>query len=541
MKNDNNVIKNLQEKIRKLEATLQIVTSHSGQTETRLREQFEVVSETIPVPMIISEENGEIVFANLNAQKTFGYSSEDFAGVETRSLYDNPEQFKSFLEILSEEGEVSGFRVELRKPEDTVFPAVLFSHRIYFDGQNCILTVVHDLTEIMFLEKQLRQTQKLEAIGTLTSGIAHDFNNTLTVISGYTELTEALLDPEKDDGKKKYLNNVQKASNRAKSMIMQMMAFCRQVEQKKKSFHISSITAEVVEMMNNLTPSDIDVSSDIRDKDMIVSGDPTQTHQVVANLITNAVHALSEKGGMIEIFLKEVDVAAEQRNEMLISKLEPGKYAKITVKDNGPGIDRNIVHNIFDPFFTTKPVGKGSGMGLAVVHGIVLGNKGSISVESEPEKGSAFHCYFPVSEKYDETAISDIKKRRVGKGTENILLVDDESMILEINVQILETMGYKVSSSTSSMNALEMFKIRPENFDLIVTDNLMPEMSGFEMVEEIVKIRPDIPVIMISGTLSKSDIELKKAGITTTIQKPYNGREIQAVVWEVLDAAKNEK
>ncbi|MDM8516776.1 ATP-binding protein [Desulfobacterales bacterium HSG16] len=536
-----NIIKNLQKKISKLEATLKIVTSYSGKTETRMREQFEVVAETITVPMIISKENGKTVFANLNAQKTFGYYVEDFVGVEASSLYYNQDEWNLFLKSLSKRGEVSGFRVELKTSKGTIFPAVLFSHRIYFDGQNCILTIIHDLTEVMALEKQLRQTQKLEAIGTLAGGIAHDFNNILAAIFGYTELTINLLDPKMDIKKKEYLNNVLKAAGRAKSMIMQMMGFCRHAEQEKKPFLISAITAEVVKMMTSLTPSNIDIRSNIRNKSMVVTGDPTQIHQVMTNLITNAVHALSGKGGMIEVLLDKTNITEEQRDERLVSKLEPGIYAKITVKDNGPGIDQDMIHSIFDPFFTTKPVGEGSGMGLAMVHGIILGHGGSVGVKSEDGKGTAFHCYFPVSRDNSATASPHIESKRAEKGNERILLVDDDSMVLDINIQILKAIGYKVVSCTRAMKALTIFKTRPKDFDLVVTDNFMPEMSGIKLIKEIKKIRSDIPVILVSGTLSKNEIELKKTGITATIQKPFGRKEIQFVIRKVLDAAKKSK
>lgn len=534
------IIKNLQKKIRKLEATLKIVTNHSGKTETRMRKQFEVVSETIPVPMIISAENGETVFANLNAQKIFGYSPEVFANLNASSLYNNSSELKSFLKILLEKREVSCFRVELKNSKGRVFPAALFSHGIYFDGQDCILTVIHDLTEVMALEKQLRQTQKMEAIGTLAGGIAHDFNNILAAILGYTELTTILLDSEKDKEKKRYLDNVLKAADRAKSMIMQMMAFCRQSEQEKKPFHISAIINEVVKMMTHLTPSDIDIRASIRDKDMVVTGDPTQIYQVVTNLITNSVHALSEKGGNIEVILKKTDIIESRRDEVLSYELEPGEYAKITVKDNGPGIDKGIIHNIFDPFFTTKPVGQGSGMGLAVAHGIILGHFGAIDVESEPGKGTAFQCYFPVSQDDTEKFRPDVELEIPRNGHERILLVDDDLMVLDVSIQILKKMGYNVTPCAEGGKALQILKSRPEKFDLVITDNVMPKMSGTELSREILKIRSDMPVIMMSGTLPKDEDELKAIGVLATVQKPFDRKKIQLVIRDVLDAGKKE-
>ena len=530
----------LQKKIRKLEATLKIVADHSGKTENRMQKQFEVISETIPVPMIITKENGEIVFANHNAPQTFGYSAEAFNEVKASSLYNNPGDRKRFLQALSNKSDVREFCVELKKSGGSVFPAALFSRRINFDGQDCILTVVHDLTEVMDLEKQLRQTQKMEAIGTLTGGIAHDFNNILSIIFGYTELTADLLDSEKDREKKENLDNVLQAAKRARSMIMQMMAFCRQSEKEKKPFYISKIVAEVVKMMSDLTPSDIDIRSDIRNTEMIVIGDPTQIHQVVTNLITNALHALSGNGGKIEVILEKSAINEEQRGEILIPKLELGTYARITIRDNGPGIGKEIIQSIFDPFFTTKPVGQGSGMGLAVVHGIIRGHNGSVSVESDPGEGVAFHCYFPVTGTDNEKVKPDVESESGGKGNESILIADDEPMVLNVCTSILRRMGYRVTSCLGSRTALEIFQNQPEDFDLVITDNIMPEMSGMELTRNILKIRQDIPIIMAAGTLPAKESELKKRGIRAFIQKPFDRKKIELLVREVLDAGKTD-
>jgi len=536
--NKDTVIKKQQKKIRKLEAALKIVADYSGKTESRMRKQFEVVAETIPVPLVITKKNGKIIFSNLNAQKTFGYAPEDFTGIETLSLYNNPDDRNLLLDILSDKGEVNGFRIELRKSDGSVFPAVLFSQQFYFDVQDCILTVIHDLTDVMALEKQLRQTQKMEAIGTLTGGIAHDFNNILTAIIGYTDLTINSLDPKKDSKNQRYLNKVLEASGRAKTMIKQMMAFCRQSEIEKKPFKISLIVAEVLKLMGNLTPSDIVIRSKIQEKDMVVMGDPTQIHQLVTNLITNSVQALSGGGGKIEVILQKIDTAHKLTGATPILEKKPGSYAIITVRDNGPGIVKGVIHNIFDPFFTTKPVGKGTGMGLAVVHGIVRGHNGSVSVESEPGKGTALHCYFPVIEYSDEITKPGIEFASVVKGDERILLVDDDAMVLGASSGTLEDLGYRVTSCAGSRQGLNTFATHPEDFDLVITDNIMPEMSGTELTGEILKIRPDIPIIMATGTLPANDSGLKKLGIRAFIQKPFERSEMQSVIREVMDSGK---
>ncbi|MDM8540047.1 ATP-binding protein [Desulfococcaceae bacterium HSG9] len=532
------IIKELQKKIRKLETTLEIVTNYSGKTENRMRKQFEVISETIPVPMIIARENNEIIFANLSAQKIFSYTPDDLIKHGVSWFYNNPDARRLFLETLSNKGEVNGFRVELKKLDGSLFPASIFSREINFDGQDCILTVIHDLTQVMALEKQLRQTQKMEAIGTLTSGIAHDFNNILMAIFGYTQLAENFLDAEKDNKIKRYLDNILKAASRAKDMIMQMMTFCTQSEKEKKTFRISAIVAEVVKLMGNLTPSNIHIQSNISAKNMMIMGDPTQIHQVVTNLITNAVHALSGKGGKIEVIMKKVNIAGVQTGEIPIPEAKPGSYARITIRDNGPGIVKDVIDNIFDPFFTTKPVGQGSGMGLAVVHGIIQGHEGAVSVESEPGKGTAFHCYFPVIKDSDETTKPDIESESVGKGDENILLVDDDTLVLDACGEMLEALGYRVALCTGSKQAMKIFETRPQDFDLVITDNIMPEMSGTELSRKILKIRPDIPIILVTGTQHEKEYELNKPGIRAFIQKPFDLQKMQSVIREVLDFGK---
>ncbi len=531
-------IKRLRKKIRKLEATLKIVADHHGKTETRMRRQFEVVSETIPVPLAIITDAGEIAFANQSALDTFGYTQADFGNVRAPALYQNPNDRQLFLETLNTEMEIQNFRVELKKADGSAFPASLFSRRINFDGRDCILTLMHDLTEVINLEKQLRHTQKMEAIGTLTGGIAHDFNNILSIIFGYTELTVELLDAPEDQQKKENLENVLKAARRAKAMIMQMMAFCKQVEKAKTPFNIAAVVSEVVEMMANLTPSDIDIRSDIRDKRMIVTGDPTQIHQVVTNLITNAVQALADKGGAIEVTLRRSALTKEQCKEIRSSHFEPGEFAQISIKDNGPGIDKAIIQNIFDPFFTTKPMGKGSGMGLAVVHGIVRSHNGCIRVESELGQGVAFHCYFPLAAQDNETVQMDVQSEKLIRGDENILLVDDESLVLNVCTNILQRLGYQVTPCEGGAIALEHFQKNPEDFDLVITDNIMPDMNGLELSQKILRIRPDTPIIMAAGAMPKKESELKKQGVRAFIQKPFARTRIQLLIREVLDAAK---
>ncbi len=527
----------LKRRIAGLEKTLQIVTGYSGRIEKNLKQLFEAVSETMPVPMMISLKAGPILFSNGNALKIFGYSEKEFHRINDSLLYENPEDRSLFLKILEDKGEVRDFAVNMKKADGTIFPASLFSRQIVFEGQNCLLTVIHDLSELkqeeekrLMLERQLRQTQKMEAIGTMAGGIAHDFNNILTVIFGKLELATMMLPVETKAVR--YIADALTAAKRAKAMTKQILAFCRKSEYARKACHISTVVAEACKMIASLTPSDIEVRLRNKSESAIILCDPTQIHQVIMNLCSNAHHALRGRGGVIEILLEEVTVASQEK--IMIPALKPGDYVRLTVRDNGPGIEKNIADRVFDPFFTTKPAGEGTGMGLSIVHGILQAHGGAVSLESEPGKGTAFHCYFPLIAQTEDLTESAMLQETVQGGTEKILFVDDESDILSTCGRMLKNLGYRVTDRARSPEALALFKENPDRFDLVITDNTMPELSGIAMASEMLKIRRDIPVIIITGRETDDNV-FAETGIRTVIRKPFSRNEIGAAIRKVLD------
>lgn len=533
---DKEIVK-LKRRIAGLEKTLQIVSGYSGRVEKNLKRLFEVISDTMPVPMLIASESGEIFFSNGKAQEIFGYSEKNFRGLHAADLYENSEDRRTFLKMLSDEGEIRGFAVRLKKADSSVFPASFFSQHLVFESQNCILTVIYDLSEIrkeeekrLAIERRLRQTQKMEAIGTMAGGISHDFNNILTVIFGRLELATMML-PEESKARN-HINDALTAADRAKDMIKQILSFCRKTEEERKPFHIKLIVAEAVKMIESLMPSNIKIKLRIESKSSIIMGDPTQIHQILMNLCSNANYALKEWGGIIEIHIEEVSFGS--REKMMIPSLRPGDYVRLSVSDNGPGIDKNIIERIFDPFFTTKPAGEGTGMGLAVVHGIVQNHGGAVSVESQPGKGTSFHCYFPLIAKTENGTESVRIQKAIQGGSEKILFVDDESDILDAYTQMLTELGYHVTSRIDSHEALELFKKNPDLFELVITGNIMPKMSGIEMTSEILKIRPDIPVVILTGREidDKTFSEIRASAI---IRKPFSQNEIGTAVREALD------
>jgi signal transduction histidine kinase/CheY-like chemotaxis protein len=380
------------------------------------------------------------------------------------------------------------------------------------------------------LETQLRHAQKLESIGTLAGGIAHDFNNILTIIAGNTEL--AKLSVPEDSPAHKKLSKVISASKRAKDLVSQILSFSRKVDQDLLPVRPHIIMKETINMLRSTIPATIEIQEDIDTECGTIVVDPTQIDQILINLCTNAVHAMQEKGtlgvGLKETFLSDRDLL--HRPDMV-----PGKYAELSVSDTGTGIDPETIDRVFDPFFTTKEVGKGTGMGLSMVHGIALSNRGMIMVDSEPGMGSQFHVYFPVVESED-VELEEIQED-LPTGTEKILLVDDEEGIVDLQKNMLEQHGYTITTKTSSIEALDYVTGCPEEIDLVITDQSMPEMSGTELIAEIKKIRPDIPVILTTGFSTKvsSEEEAKAMGITEFIMKPVDMRSLVTVVRKALD------
>ena len=379
------------------------------------------------------------------------------------------------------------------------------------------------------LEAQLQRGQKMETIGTLAGGIAHDFNNILATIMGFTEIS--LYNVEKDTKLYTNLQQVLQAGWRAKDLIKQILTFSRQTSLKRKPVKVKLIVNEALKLLRASLPSTIEIQRDIQ-SDSLVLADPTQIHQILMNLCTNAGHAMREEGGVLEIKLVDVELDAEYM--VGHSDMKPGTSINLTISDTGCGMPAHVLDRIFDPFFTTKETGEGTGMGLSVVHGIVRAMNGTITAYSEPGQGSTFKVYFPVIEKRLEPQVSDVDA--VPTGSERILFIDDEPALAEIGKQTLETLGYDVTTRTSSIEALELFKTRPDRFDLVITDMTMPNMTGDILAGELIRIRPEILVILCTGYSAKVNEQQAMAmGIRAFVWKPVMTREIATTVRKVLD------
>lgn len=380
------------------------------------------------------------------------------------------------------------------------------------------------------LEVQLSQKQKMEAIGTLAGGIAHDFNNILAAMQGYVELS--LDDLPEDAAVRDNLEQVLSCGNRAAKLVRQILTFSRKDQQEKGVLQIGSIVKEVLKMLRSSLPATIKIRRKIEADSSLVLADPTQLHQVLVNLCTNASHAMREAGGLLEVSLTDVNLESETKvgDEFLAR----GPYVKLSVSDTGCGMEKEVMERIFEPFFTTKKVNEGTGLGLSVVHGIVKSHNGAIAVDSTPGKGTTFDVFFPKVES-NEVQAPESSEPATPK-QEVILLVDDEKVMVDVTKQILERLGYAVVATTSSIVALEAFQEEPDEFDLVITDQTMPNMTGTQLARELIAIKPDIPVILCSGYPENVNLEeVQSIGIKKFITKPISKQDIAALIREVLD------
>lgn len=387
------------------------------------------------------------------------------------------------------------------------------------------------------LEGQLRQAQKMEAVGTLAGGIAHDFNNILAAIMGNIELI--LFDVPETSPIRNNLDQVLKASHRARKLVRHILSFSRRNSHEKKPVFIQQILEESIELLRASIPSTVAIVQDICPPVKCVKADSTQIHQVVMNLCTNACYAMQGESGRITLTLAPARVEEDHGGQFMMG-LRPGEYLKLTVSDTGRGMEEHVRKRVFDPYFTTKPQGEGTGMGLAVVHGIVKAHDGAIYVESTPGKGSTFQLFFPVIDLDADLAGNCV--RMVPQGTERILFVDDEEALVDIGSKMLQRLGYRVVPETRSVKALETFKSDPNGFDLVVTDMTMPDLTGIQLARKIRMISPDIPIILCTGyhrDINTSIIDSFK--INHLMFKPLKIAELADVIRKVIDSGQTER
>lgn len=378
-------------------------------------------------------------------------------------------------------------------------------------------------------EEKLRQAQKMEAIGTLAGGIAHDFNNILAGIIGFTEMV--LEDTPEGTPSRRRLELVMKSAFRGRDLVRQILAFSRKKAFRREPVSPSRIVTETVTLLRASIPATVEIAVDITAKEDTIFASASEVQQVIMNLCANAAHAMREKGGLLTISVGEIRGTPSQ-------DLPPGEYVEIAVSDTGTGMEPEVMKRIFEPFFTTKKTGEGTGMGLAVVYGIVKAMEGDITAESTPGAGSVFHIYFPRHE--GGPSLEEGADTAMPGGTERVLFVDDEEVLAELGKSMLEKLGYEVTVSTDSRKALGLVACEPSQFDVVVTDQTMPGLTGMALAEEVRKIRPQLPVVLCTGhSDAVSPESLASAGIEAFLMKPLTRAEMARAVREALDGPRN--
>lgn len=395
-----------------------------------------------------------------------------------------------------------------------------------------IVYIAQDITEKKRLEEELFQSHKMEAIGTLAGGIAHDFNNILSAILGYSELAKAEL-PENSRAKKD-IDLVLQSGERAVELVKQILTFSRKTDLQKKPLRIDVIVKEALKMMRSSLPTTIDIKTHFEQEICLVLAAPSSIHQIVVNLCTNAFHAIGNDKGKLEVILSNVNLEPEQVSDK--PKVQAGLFVLLTVKDTGKGMDEKTVARIFEPYFTTKKQGEGTGLGLAVTHGIVEDCNGFIEVESSLGEGTIFHIYLPALKEVLAVPLAVENNRSLATGNEKILFIDDEPAITDVGASFLSSLGYNVITETKSMNALERFRSNPKYFDLVITDQTMPDLTGAELSQTMLKLNPDIPIILCTGyTSALSEDQAYAIGIKSFAVKPLSKRTLAETVRRVLD------
>jgi PAS domain S-box-containing protein len=501
-------------------------------------ERYRITLQSLPDAVSIMRSSDlQYLYVNDTFCKALGYTSEELMGKTPFDLN---------LPVTSEDHDnlhrcITGSGMEsqafkFRTKHGDILDTLTSCKPVHYGGQDSVIVVVTDVTplkraeeESKRLETQLYQAQKMEALGTLAGGIAHDFNNILAAIIGYAEL--AIYQIKSPEKVRKHLSEVLKSSKRARDLVSQILAFSRQAEEKYVPVMLGYTIKESLGMLRSVIPANIEMKSDLTAPGQVMA-DPTQIHQMMMNLSSNAVQAMGANGGVLEVNLEQVMVDEATAHDL---DLSPGPHLRLSVCDSGHGMTPEVISRIFDPYFTTRDVGKGTGLGLSIVHGIVIRHKGAITCKSEPGRGATFEIYLPEIESGKE-AVEPLAEMDLPMGTERILFIDDEPVLGVMAKKILESLGYGVTSKTSSREALDLFTEHPDRFDLVITDMAMPEITGDKLSQKMMNIRRDIPIILCTGYSEHiTEEKAKKIGIREMIMKPLGMRELTETIRKVLD------
>lgn len=504
------------------------------------RERWLTAIEQAVDGIMITDAHGIIEYINPSFEKISGYPVRELKGRSPNVLKSgkqDDEFYGRMWKTINSGMKWNGLIINKKKSGELYTEEMTISP--VFDpsgGITNFVAVKRDITDEIKLKERLQQSQKMEAIGTLAGGIAHDFNNILVPIMGHAEIL--LEDMQQDSPFRSSLDQIYSSAVRAKDLVHQILAFARQEKSELKLLKLPPIIKESLKLIRSTIPATIAIRQNLQADCSPVTADSIQIHQIIMNLATNAFHAMEKDGGELHVGLSEVKLSREDR---IYPDMAVGRYACLSVSDTGVGMDKDMVKRIFDPFFTTKSQGKGTGMGLAVVHGIVTAMKGAIRVFSEPGKGTRFDVFLPVVPRAGEDKALPNDDEPLPRGTETILLVDDEEAVVALEKQILERLGYHVVSRTSSTEALEAFRSKPGKYDLIITDMAMPNLPGDKLALELIRVRADIPILICTGfSESMTEERIRHLGIRGSVLKPILIKDLAKKIREVLDSGKKD-
>ncbi len=499
-------------------------------TAQRVRDIFQA-AQNIAFVIASYNQDAPILEFSPGAEQIFGYQKAEVIGKPVQILHGPGADLPQMQEKMQSGQCAFSGRTQLVRKGGEVFPALFSLYPLYDEHRQLYagLGISIDISDMVELEERLRQAQKLESIGTLAGGIAHDFNNILSIIFGYTQL--AMRQVEEGSKLARQLQTIDSAATRAKDLVRQILTFSRKTSERREAAALQPIIKEGLKMLRATLPKTIEIREQINPETGKVLADPTQMHQILMNLCTNAYHAMRQSGGVLTVSLDncQVDSALLESHP----ELRAGPYAKLTIHDTGSGIEEDILPRIFDPFFTTKMAQEGTGMGLSVVHGIVQNHGGTVTVESEIGKGSCFSIFLPITSPADPLPAPAEDPEPVGH--EQVLMVDDEPILAALGRDLLGALGYRVKICTDPRKALQLVEEHPDHFDLVITDQTMPHLTGAELTEKLLAIRPELPVIICTGY---SDLINKKnyrnCGARRLLNKPLEKDQLARVIREIL-------
>lgn len=497
---------------------------------------FESLFESIPDAILLTDKERRITNVNRGFTELFGYAPHEVRGKPTSIIYESEEEFlrqgRERYNLTATQA-AAPYLVTYRHKDGTKIPGETIGTKVVTPSGEVLgyFGLIRDISDRLKQEEALRQTQKMEAIGTLSGGIAHDFNNILAAILGYATLIKERM--PKGSRSEEDIDEVLQASRRAKDLVSQILTFSRKADESKKALQMHLVVTEAMRLMRQTIASTIEIRQDLCSDYDSVLADPTQLHQVIMNLCTNAYQAMRGGEGVLSVTLATEAIDAETIKRRALDLL-PGRYVRLGVSDTGVGMSPEVLARVCEPFFTTKPPGEGTGMGMAVVHGIVKRHGGGLALDSHPGQGTRIDVYLP----HHASSTSPRRKPFISApmGTERILVVDDEPVVAKLVDRVLSRLGYRVERMTVSTEALERFRQDPSAFDLVLTDQTMPGMSGATLANELMKIRSDLPVIICSGySASMNEDDARALGVRALLAKPFEAALLARVVREVLD------